>query len=316
MILPPIIAVLSAVLPFIVFFVSNKGPKPLVLPKQSPIVVGSGMRSASSGGGTAVLTTSPLASSPSSSSKRMSLLFSSPSSSSSPTSSSAAAAAAVAAAPSEPFHVAATAEVLGTTHNISTIPAEDLTGFRIIGSGASARVYRAVWRGTVVAVKQMHKAVDLMNASSGFQDLSAEIKLWSQLRHPHIVQFLGVTQDLWLVMEYMDRGSLRTLMKQRQLASTTRMRLMMQVALAMDYLHSRKVIHRDLNPNNVMCSGPFENLQGKVADFFPSYLSSLPLYCFSLPLFRSPISVSAASRRLSSRRGRWARPCMLPQRCS
>jgi len=95
----------------------------------------------------------------------------------------------------------------------------------------------------------------------------------------------------------MDRGSLRSLMKQRQLASNTRLRLLMQVALAMDYLHSRKVIHRgwlcfhpffsrshsrahshktkshvykhtaDLNPNNIMVTGPYENLQAKVADF-------------------------------------------------
>jgi hypothetical protein len=123
------------------------------------------------------------------------------------------AAAAAARKTGEPFHVAVSWDILTTTHNIPTVPANDLHGFRLVGSGSSARVYRAYWRGTVVAVKQMHNAVELDLASTIVQDLASEIKLWSQLKHPHIVQFLGVTPELWLVIEFMERGSLKSLMK-------------------------------------------------------------------------------------------------------
>jgi serine/threonine protein kinase len=158
------------------------------------------------------------------------------------------------------------ADVLGTAHNIPCIQREELDEFALVGSGSSAKVFRAKWRGTTVAVKQLHNPLEL-SLDTVVKEVAGEIKLWSQLKHPHVVQFLGMTPDLWLVMEFMEHGSLKTLMRRKQIPPDMRIRLLFQVSLAMDYLHSRKVVHRDLNPNNIMVSGPMRDLQAKVADF-------------------------------------------------
>lgn len=190
----------------------------------------------------------------------------------------------------QPFHMQAMADVLGTAHSIPCIRREELDEFALVGSGSSAKVFRAKWHGTVVAVKQLHNPLEL-SLDTVVKEVAEEIKLWSQLKHPHVVQFLGMTPDLWLVMEFMEHGSLKTLMRRRQIPPDMRIRLLFQVALAIDYLHSRKVIHRDLNPNNIMVSGPMRDLQAKVADFGLSRMEQALLQhtkSVGTPVYASP----------------------------
>lgn len=101
-----------------------------------------------------------------------------------------------------PYHMQATADVLATAHNIPCIKRDELCEFALVGTGSSAKVYRAKWHGTTVAVKQLHNPLEL-SLDTVVKELAEEIKLWSQLKHPHVVQFLGMTPDLWLVMEFM-----------------------------------------------------------------------------------------------------------------
>jgi len=165
-----------------------------------------------------------------------------------------------------PFYEAIAAEVMATTHFISSIEKEELRDMSLIGVGSSAKVYRATWRGTYVAVKQLHYQLDLC-MDTMVSELANEIKLWSQLMHPYIVQFLGVTKELWLVMEFMEGGPLRTFIKNQHLPMRSKITLLQHAALALEYIHSLKIVHRDFNPNNIMVTGPREHLEAKLADF-------------------------------------------------
>ena len=98
-----------------------------------------------------------------------------------------------------------------------------------------------------------------------------ECRFLSEIRHPNIVQYLGMVYDSQsglpvLLMELMDE-SLTHFLEQ----STTCLLYHVQVdinhdiALALAYLHSNDIIHRDLSSNNVLLIGP--GYRAKVTDF-------------------------------------------------
>ncbi|KAJ1306688.1 hypothetical protein OPQ81_007680 [Rhizoctonia solani] len=133
-----------------------------------------------------------------------------------------------------------------------------------IGQGASGGVYTAYQVGTnlSVAIKQM----DLDKQPK--KDLIInEILVMRSSRHPNIVNYIDSflhKNDLWVVMEYMEGGSLTdvvtaNLMTEGQIAAVSR-----ETAQGLEHLHRHGVIHRDIKSDNVLLS-----LQGdiKLTDF-------------------------------------------------
>ena len=96
------------------------------------------------------------------------------------------------------------------------------------------------------------------------------------IKHPNIVQFLGTARDprsqrLALLMELMDESLTRFLERSTgPLPYHTQLNICHDVALALAYLHSNAIIHRDLSSNNVLLIG--EGIRAKVTDFGMSKL--------------------------------------------
>jgi predicted Ser/Thr protein kinase len=87
------------------------------------------------------------------------------------------------------------------------------------------------------------------------------------LSHPHIIQIIdrGVAGDhYFFVMEYVDGRSLREVMGVGRMAAPQGLRLLIQVARAIEYAHDKGIIHRDLKPENILVDG---RGHAKVADF-------------------------------------------------
>jgi len=78
-----------------------------------------------------------------------------------------------------------------------------------IGSGGFSHVFRGEWRRMSVALKVLKTAAGVTPSSSFITD---EVKTWSKLRHPHILQFLGanVLDDRpFIVTPFLQNGNAR-----------------------------------------------------------------------------------------------------------
>ncbi|BBH01025.1 Integrin-linked protein kinase family [Prunus dulcis] len=112
----------------------------------------------------------------------------------------------------------------------------------------------ASWRGIQVAVKRLGEEVLIdEDKVKAFRD---ELEFLQKIRHPNVVQFLGaVTQSspMMIVTEYLPKGDLCAFLKRKgALRPTTAVRLALDIARGMSYLHENKpeaIIHRDLEPS-------------------------------------------------------------------
>ncbi|NXD04285.1 PAK1 kinase, partial [Certhia familiaris] len=115
-----------------------------------------------------------------------------------------------------------------------------------------------------VAVKQ----IDLRH--QGCKQVLKEVQVMREKKNPNIVTYLEsylVNQAVWLVLEYMDRGSLAQVISQKRMAAgllTSGLFFLSQCLKGLAFLHANKVIHRDIKSDNILLG-----LDGfiKLADF-------------------------------------------------
>jgi eukaryotic-like serine/threonine-protein kinase len=127
---------------------------------------------------------------------------------------------------------------------------------REIGKGGNARIYLAREPGgRQVALKVLHPELLVSVAADRFL---REIKLASQLNHPHIARLLDSGEQDWIVyfvMTYVEGPTLREhLSRVRQLSIPETIRLADDLLDALDHAHARAIVHRDVKPDNVVVS--------------------------------------------------------------
>lgn len=123
-----------------------------------------------------------------------------------------------------------------------------------IGKGASGDVYTAYKIGSndIVAIKQMN-----LEQQPKKELIINEILVMQESRHKNIVNFIDsymLRGDLWVVMEYMEGGSLTdvvtyNMMSEGQIGAVCR-----EVLQGFVHLHSKGIIHRDIKSDNILLS--------------------------------------------------------------
>ncbi|KAF4355351.1 hypothetical protein CsatB_025477 [Cannabis sativa] len=157
---------------------------------------------------------------------------------------------------------AAIAEIEAGVYGLQTIKYSDLEEQRELGSGTFGTVYHGKWRGTDVAIKRIKKSCFSGRSSEQerlIKDFWREARILSTLHHPNVVAFYGVVPDgpggtLATVTEFMVNGSLRhvLLKKDRVLDRRKRLRIIMDAAFGMEYLHLKNIVHFDLKCDNLL----------------------------------------------------------------
>ena len=140
---------------------------------------------------------------------------------------------------------------------------------KCLGKGGWGSVYEGVYCGCTVAVKKIH---DLILSPHNIRLFEREMNIASKCRHPHLLQFIGATNDkgnALFITELMEE-SLRSPLEQRKLSETEIRTISLDVARALNYLHQKKpepIIHRDVSSANVLLWRQGDQWRGKVSDY-------------------------------------------------
>ena len=137
-----------------------------------------------------------------------------------------------------------------------------------LGRGSYAAVYTVEYKGLTCAAKNFHPTLYQQEYSiARFQE---ECAILSRLKHPNIVQFLGVYNKQGsmlpaLVMECLPLSLAQCLDQYGVLPNEIGYSILKDVALALSYLHQHDppIIHRDLSANNVLLT---HGMTAKISD--------------------------------------------------
>ncbi|EAY08335.1 CAMK family protein kinase [Trichomonas vaginalis G3] len=128
-----------------------------------------------------------------------------------------------------------------------------------------------------------------------FKILLDEIELMSKLDHPNIIKNLEFIEDdekdaICVITQYASKGSLApSSLTVPSIDEKTAKNVFKQIGEALDYLHSKNIIHRDIKPDNILL---FDDGKAMLSDFSVSKQLSSPDELLDdsegTPLFCSP----------------------------
>ena len=148
-----------------------------------------------------------------------------------------------------------------------------------------------------------------------------EGRLLSQLNHPNIIRYFdsfesSVTGNLCLVMEYCPGGDVAAVIRQRRGTPFPEQQIVLwfqQLASALNYLHQRKILHRDVKTGNIFVSADSSIL--KLGDFGVAKVlekaGQMARTCVGTPGYLSP--EICVRKQYNSKSDIWSLGCVLYQ---
>ena len=151
---------------------------------------------------------------------------------------------------------------------------------KTLGIGSYGKVCKAKCDDLLCAAKLIHETLFDPTAQQQIESqrehrlpmrrFEQECEFLSTIRHPNIVQYLGIYRDPdtglpALLMELMDDSLTHFLESSPQpIPYHIQINICHDITLALSFLHSNSIVHRDLSSNNVLLIG---NVRAKVTDF-------------------------------------------------
>lgn len=143
----------------------------------------------------------------------------------------------------------------------------DFETIELLGEGGMGTVFLA-WDRILerqVAIKVIR--AETLQSQQRIDQFVLEAKAMAALHHPNIVSIFSagrIDSGPFLVMEYVAGGSLSKHISASLPSERESVRLMIEVSKAIEYAHLQGIVHRDLNPQNILLT---EARNPKVADF-------------------------------------------------
>jgi serine/threonine protein kinase len=130
-----------------------------------------------------------------------------------------------------------------------------------ISEGAGGVVYKGTWYHQTVAIKKLKVADE--------QSFVREVSVLNRLRHPNVLELYGYCDDSkgyqYIITEFMDKGSLDSIMYSNEIRNFgSKLKSLLDICHGMKFLHERKIMHRDLKPQNVLVN---KDNKCKLCDF-------------------------------------------------
>lgn len=193
------------------------------------------------------------------------------------------------------------------------------------GTGSYGSVYR-IWVDGIHCIakriqnillgQQNQEQVSLEGKQALYHNFRRECLLLSRIRHPNVVQFMGIHygqereygRELTLIMECLDMSLDDCLIKYKKMPRPLKLSILLDTSRGLFHIHTRKIIHRDLTASNILLTQSFRAKiadlgVSKIMDVLPSAafqltknpgalgymppeaLSDKPIYSFSLDIF-------------------------------
>lgn len=146
----------------------------------------------------------------------------------------------------------------------------------VLGSGQFGKVCKGELMLTVTTMKRIKVAIKVANKDEDHKSLSDTLKEARAMRnidHPHCIRFYGIVIErdpVMLVIELVNLGSLLSyLQKQRPVSMDLKALFALHASWGIEYLHTKKVIHRDIAARNCLLNRPegTDQITLKIADF-------------------------------------------------
>lgn len=141
-------------------------------------------------------------------------------------------------------------------------PIPEFEGYQAIErirSGPIADHYSALQRplGRRVLIKALSSSI--LPSSPFAATLEREARLLAQLDHPsvlHLYDFVRTSDRMWLVLEYVDGWTVEELLARTvRLSPAAAAAIALDIARGLEHAHAHGIVHRDLQPRNVLVSG-------------------------------------------------------------
>lgn len=160
--------------------------------------------------------------------------------------------------------------------DVGSVIKERFVLHEMLGKGGMGAVFRAIDRRRqeagdnepFIAIKVLGES--FRQHKHAFVSLQREAKKTSQLAHPNIVTVYDFDRDgdlIYLTMEELRGKSLKEALDDQTVAAMSfkqKLDLIRQIAMGLDYAHSKGIVHSDLKPANIFLT---EELRIKVLDF-------------------------------------------------
>ena len=181
---------------------------------------------------------------------------------------------------------------------------------KVLGTGSYGSVVKATLDHLPCAAKILH-TIFFRSDDPGAVDFAArfdqECHILRELKHPCIVQFLGVVQDPnnrrpILLMELMDESLTGFLERTAvPLPYHIQVNITYDIALALVYLHGNNILHRDLSSNNILLNAGNQTKvtdfgMSKMVDANPRMTRSKITQCPGTPVFMPPEALRTKPR--------------------